>query len=99
MAVVLPVLLDVNVISLVFPPPGAAVQDQVPVPTLGSLPPRAALVEPLHTDKLPPLVDVVGAAVTIIVPDAVAIPQSGVIKYSNVPDCVGVPLIVMVLLA
>ena len=61
----MPVLLDVNVISLVFPPPGAAVQDQAPVPTEGVLPPNAALVVPLHTERFPPFVEVVGAAATV----------------------------------
>ena len=60
MAVVLPVLADVNVISPVLPPPGAAVQVHNPVPTLGVLPPNAALVLPWHVVLLPPLVDVLG---------------------------------------
>ena len=53
-------LTDVNVISPVLPPPGAAVHVHAPVPTLGVLPPNAALVLPWHADRLPPLVEVLG---------------------------------------
>ena len=56
MAVVFPVLAEVKVISLVLPPPGAAVHVHAPVPTLGVLPPNAALVLPWHVVLLPPWV-------------------------------------------
>ena len=55
-----------NVISPVLPPEGAAVQVHVPVPTLGVLPLNAALVLPWQVVKVPPLVEVVGGALTTI---------------------------------
>ena len=67
MAVVFPVVDDVNVISPVLPPPGAAVQVHAPVPTPGVLPPRAALVVPWHAVLLPPFVEVLGGALTVSV--------------------------------
>ena len=60
-----------NVISPVLPPVGAAVHVQVPVPIKAVLPPNPALVLPWQVLRLPPLVEVVGGALTTILASAV----------------------------
>jgi hypothetical protein len=73
----------------------------IPVLELVHVPPVLGVtfaVLPTHTDVAPPNT---GRAFTTIVPVAFTVPQPPVngIVYANVPDAVGVPLKVMVLLA